>query len=251
MRSRAIRSYRLSRLSLLVLAGGAALASGCNNPEQGAVSGGAIGALSGLAIGSIAGDAGEGAAIGAIVGVVGGAVIGDQNQRRAQEQQQAVQQASMDPPAPLEWPAPPILERLLGNWRIDGWSQDSAGQRTTVSGSATGSVDRLYFLTLNINVTDPRNNQPIQGTSVIGQDGGTRLSMTNSFSTSPIMARYEGEVDPSGQVMIFRRTSPVISGTNRRVVLRVTAPNQWSAEVWDRRSGSETMTEFLTMTRGN
>lgn len=65
----------------------AAVAGGCDNAGQGAVSGGAIGALGGLAIGSLSGNAGAGAAIGAVSGAVVGGVIGDQN-RRAQQSQQ-------------------------------------------------------------------------------------------------------------------------------------------------------------------
>lgn len=69
---------------------GAALASGgCQNAQQGAISGGAIGALGGLAIGSLTGEAGAGAAIGAISGAIAGGVIGDQN-RRAEERQQEI-----------------------------------------------------------------------------------------------------------------------------------------------------------------
>lgn len=75
---------RTALASTLLLAG--ALAAGCENAGQGALSGGAVGALGGLAIGSLSGDAGKGAAIGAITGAVAGGVIGDQN-RRAEERQ--------------------------------------------------------------------------------------------------------------------------------------------------------------------
>lgn len=66
----------------VALAGVMALAGGCNNAGEGALSGAAIGALGGLAIGSLSGNAGAGAAIGAIAGGATGGVIGDQNQRR-------------------------------------------------------------------------------------------------------------------------------------------------------------------------
>lgn len=64
-----------------------ALAGGCNNAGEGALSGAALGALGGLAIGSLSGNAGAGAAIGAVAGGLGGAVIGDQNDRNDRRSQ--------------------------------------------------------------------------------------------------------------------------------------------------------------------
>jgi hypothetical protein len=58
-----------------MLATAAALAGGCNNAGEGAVSGAAIGALAGLGIGSLTGSGGGG----------GGAVLGDQNERRERQ----------------------------------------------------------------------------------------------------------------------------------------------------------------------
>jgi hypothetical protein len=70
------------RLAVCGLALAAAVAGGCNNAGEGALTGAGIGALAGLGIGSLTGNAGAGAAIGAIAGGVGGAVLGDQNERR-------------------------------------------------------------------------------------------------------------------------------------------------------------------------
>jgi uncharacterized protein YcfJ len=89
MRKEQLRRYESPTQACVagaLLATFVALAAGCENAGQGAVSGGAIGALGGLAIGSLTGNAGAGAAIGAISGAVAGGVIGDQNQRAAQQQ---------------------------------------------------------------------------------------------------------------------------------------------------------------------
>lgn len=64
------------------LIGVAAMAGGCNNAGEGALSGAALGALGGVAIGSLYGDAGKGALLGTAAGALGGAVLGDQNERR-------------------------------------------------------------------------------------------------------------------------------------------------------------------------
>jgi len=75
-------SGRVARLaSVGTLAGVLAIAGGCSNAGEGAISGAGLGALGGLAIGSLYGSAGKGAAIGAVAGGVGGAVLGDQNER--------------------------------------------------------------------------------------------------------------------------------------------------------------------------
>ncbi len=69
-------------LTVVAAAGIGAGVTGCNNADEGALSGAALGALAGMGIGSLTGDMGKGAAMGAIVGGVGGAVIGDQNERK-------------------------------------------------------------------------------------------------------------------------------------------------------------------------
>src|SRR5262245_23222354 len=224
-------------------------AAGCETGGQGALSGGAIGALSGLAIGSLSGDAGKGAAIGAIVGAVGGAVIGDQNRRQNEA-------ASAPPPPPpptsaaaAQYPVSPVLARLVGNWTIQGWVLDEAGRKLDASGSATGTVDKTYFLRMDIRLTDPRSGGPVEGTSVLAQEGGRRISMVNSFSTSPEMRRFEGELDESGTMLSVHQVSPASSATSRRITLRMAGQDQWTAEAWERRGGRDQIVESFTLRR--
>lgn len=57
--------------------------SGCNNAQEGFLSGASLGALAGMGLGSLSGDMGKGAAAGAIIGGLGGAILGDQNRRNS------------------------------------------------------------------------------------------------------------------------------------------------------------------------
>lgn len=75
---RSIKSLAL--VSLVLASTGLA---GCNNGQEGFMSGAALGALAGMGLGSLSGDMGKGAAAGAIIGGIGGAVMGDQNNRNS------------------------------------------------------------------------------------------------------------------------------------------------------------------------
>jgi hypothetical protein len=222
---------------------------GCENAGQGAVSGAGIGALSGLAIGSLSGNAGKGAAIGAVVGGVGGAVIGDQNRRNSEQAAaDAKLAANPPPPPPSPLPPPPLppppptgyvvqtyrtgssLGRLVGQWRISGVVDDGRGGSLPVYGNASAAVENVYFVRISIHFVDPRTNMPVDGTSVISQDGDRRLEMTNSFSSSPETKKFVGEMDASGSVLNLRQVSP--PGTDRQVVIRMSNSPGWTADVW-------------------
>lgn len=232
---------RRASLSICLLA--ALACGGCSNAKQGAVSGAAIGSLTGLAIGSMTGEAGTGAAIGAVSGLVGGAIIGDQNRRRDEQ--------AGSPTAPRQasttYAAAPTLSNMVGSWDVSGSVTGVGGATQAVSGNATATSDRNYFLRLEISVTDPRTNATVEGTSVIGQDGGDGLSMVNSFSTSPEMRRFEGQIDSSHSIMTFRQVSP--AGGSRRVVLRMSGNDRFTAEAWDKIDGRDQVGETLTFTR--
>jgi hypothetical protein len=222
--------------------------AGCENAGQGAVSGAGIGALSGLAIGSLSGNAGKGAAIGAIVGGVGGAVVGDQNRRKSEQAAAAAAAANPPPPPPPSLPPPPMptppptgyvvqtyrtgsaLGRLIGQWRISGVVDDGRGGTLPVYGNASAIVENVYFVRIDIHFVDPRTGMPVDGTSVLSQDGNRRLEMTNSFSSSPETERFAGEMDASGSVLNFRQVSP--PGSNRQVVIRMSNGPGWTADVW-------------------
>ena len=239
-----------------------AMTGGCENAHQGAVSGAGIGALSGLAIGSMSGNAGQGAAIGAIVGGVGGATVGDQNRRR---NEMAARQPApspqtivvQQPPAPVVTtvvPAAPTqtiivqqsyqtgsaLSRLVGQWNISGTIDAGNGATLPVHGTARATVDLTYFVRLDVHFTDPRTGQAVDGTSVISQTGQRGVEMTSSFSSSPDVRRYRGEMDSSGSVLNFNQVSP--ANSSRRIVMRLSPGIEWTAEVWDRRNRIESYT---------
>jgi Glycine zipper len=235
-----------------------AAAAGCENAGQGALSGSAVGALSGLAIGSFSGDAEKGAAIGAIVGAVGGAVIGDQNRR--QNEAAAASSRPAPPPssppaaAPMttapasQYPASPALSRMVGKWTVQGWVLDEAGNTVNVSGTADSVVDKKYFLRTDLRLTDSRNGTVTEGTSILGQEGGRRVTMVNSFSSSPEMKRFEGEIDESGSIFTLRQVAPNGGAEgSRRVTIRTSGTDRWTAEAWERRGRRDQCTESFTL----
>ena len=221
-----------------------ALSSGCENAGQGAVSGASIGALSGLAIGSMSGNAGRGAATGAIIGGVGGAAIGDQNRRRSEEaarqpvpspQPVVVQQPAASAPTVAAQPSyqtGAALGRLVGQWNVSGSIDGGHGVMLPVHGTARATVDLNFFVRLDLQFTDPRSGVAVNGTSIISQTGLRGVEMTSSFSSSPDVRRYRGEMDPSGNVFTFNQVSP--ANSSRRMVMRLSPGIEWTAEVWDR-----------------
>jgi hypothetical protein len=232
-------------LALLILLPATLLGIGCSNATEGALSGAGVGALSGLAIGSLSGDAGAGAAIGAVVGGVGGAVIGDQNKRRddaaaAQQQSQAQAVAYSTPPTPQNYSTGQALGRLVGQWRITGTIDAGGGKTLPVSGTATGTVERTYFVRLDLHFTDPRSGQAVDGTGMVSQTGGRGIELTNSFSTSPELRQYKGTMDQSGTIISLSQFDP--PAASRRVTIRSSAGRAWTAEVWDGNARVESYT---------
>jgi hypothetical protein len=188
-----------------------------------------------LAIGSITGDAGAGAAIGAIAGGVGGAVIGDQNRRKAEAQQAAAQQPP--PPAMVVYSAPQqgyptaqALGRLVGKWQVTGTVSDGSGGTLPVTGTATGAIDKTYFLRLDLRLNDPRTGKVVEGTSIINQLGGRSLEMSNSFSTSPDLVRLQGQMDESSTMLNLAEVEP--SKGSRQIVIRMSTDRTWTADMW-------------------
>lgn len=231
------------------------LAGGCSNAGEGALTGAGVGALSGLAIGSLTGEAGKGAAIGAVVGGVGGAVIGDQNRRKEEAAQKTSQQQQPPPQVVVQQPPPAKtttvvttttyqtgtpLGRLIGNWRISGSIDAGNGVILPITGSATGAIDKVYFVRLDCRMTDPRNGQTVEGTSIISQTGDRGVELTNSFSTSPVTKRFQGQMDPSGTVFSLSQVSP--AGSSRQIVIRMSAGPGFTAEMWDNGKRMETLT---------
>jgi len=248
--------------SSLALMGVLVIAGGCENAHQGAASGAGVGALSGLAIGSLSGNAGRGAAIGAIVGGVGGAAVGDQNRRRNEEAarqpapptQTIVVQQRPAPAAVTVRPAPPAqtvivqqsyetgstLGRLVGQWNVSGTIDAGNGATLPVHGTARATVDLSYFVRLDVHFTDPRSGHLVDGTMVVSQTGQRGVELTSSFSSSPDVRRYRGEMDASGNVLNFSQVNP--PNSSRRVVMRLSPGIEWTAEVWDRGSRVESYT---------
>lgn len=230
-------NHRIAVIGLLLIA---LTATGCSNATEGALSGAGIGALSGLAIGSLSGDAGKGAAIGAMVGGVGGAVIGDQNRRKDEAARAQNTNVTVVNTAPPAYSTGAALGRLVGQWRISGTIESADGKSTPISGTAQGVVDKTYFVRLDVHLRDPRSGNVVDGTSVISQNGGRGLDLTNAFSSSPEVKRFRGEMDSSGTVFTLKQIEP--SGGNRRIIIRLTGQRDWSADGWDGDNKTESMT---------
>ncbi len=189
------------------------------------------------------GNAGKGAAIGAVVGGVGEAVIGDQNRRK----DEAAAAAAQAPPPPQvvvvtqqPYSTGQALGRLVGQWRVTGTIDTGAGVWVPVVGTARGSIDKTFFLRLDLSFNDPRSGQPVVGTSMVSQTGGRGVQMTNSFSSSPAVNHFRGEMDASGTVFEMSQFDPPHS--SRRVIIRLGANAQWTADVWDGSSKRESYT---------
>lgn len=223
------------------------LGAGCENAGQGALSGAGIGALSGLAIGSLSGDAGKGAAIGAIAGAVGGAVIGDQNRR--QNEANAAARSAPPPPAPPASPQPyqtgEALSAFLGEWTIKG-RELTNGQWTDFEGTATGVKEKNYFVRLEIRVNNPSTGQTVLGSSILAQQGGTKIEMTNAFSSSPQMKRFRGDMDKTGKAFYLRQVDVPQGEQARRMLIRVETDGRLTVDVWNADSGSKSKTETYT-----
>jgi len=72
--------------------------------------------------------------------------------------------------------------------------------------------------------------------------------MTNSFSTSPQMVRYDGKVEGAGKLFIVKQSSPPPANA-RKITIRVESANRWSAEVKERRNGTDSVVETFTFSR--
>jgi len=132
------------------------------------------------------------------------------------------------------------LGRLVGQWNISGTIDGGNGTMLPVHGTARATVDLSYFVRLDLHFTDPRSGEVVDGTSIISQTGQRGVEMTGSFSSSPDVRRYRGEMDASGNVISLNQVTP--ANSSRRVVLRLSTGTTWTAEVWDRRSRVESYT---------
>lgn len=216
---------------------GLALAPGCSNAKQGAVSGAGIGALTGLAIGSLSGNAGQGAAIGAIAGGLGGAIIGDQNKRRddasaaatSQPLESSLNQADRDRLA---------LARFARRWEVSGW-ETGDGRRHVVTGVATGMVERNYFVRLDLTVTaDDKPGVRSEGSVVFGSEPGRGVTMSSRFNTSPMTFTYVGQITDDGKSLVFDEIAG-FSPRGRRVTIRFLSSDEFVADVTDTKTGGQ------------
>ena len=85
------------------------------------------------------------------------------------------------------------------------------GKPLPVDGTASGSIDKTYFVRLDLHFTDPRNGQSVDGTSVISQTGGRGVEMSNSFSSTPTVTQFKGDMDPSGSIFDLKQFDPPTS----------------------------------------
>lgn len=239
--------------ALIVAAAGA----GCETAGQGAVSGGAIGALGGLAIGSMTGSAGTGAAIGAISGAVVGGVIGDQN-RRKNEEAAAGRVPPPPPPSTTTVVIQPAdrdrqsLGRMVGEWRVRGWSEVITGDRSSLTGTATGVVDGAYFLRLDMRLTaEGAAARPVSGTVTLASEPGLGVTMSSRFDDAPSISRFVGTASSDGATLLLHESgTTTAAGLRRDVTLRFLSADEWVVDVAAASGGRRQLGWFMfTRTR--
>jgi hypothetical protein len=199
---------------------------GCENAGQGAVSGATVGALSGLAIGSMFGSAGKGAAVGAIVGGAGGAIMGDQNRRQNERDAQAnaSRNRTVSPAVTAADRDRLALARFARSWTITGW-QTVDGQRRFVSGTANGSVENAFFVTLDLRVTDQQTGQTNAGDIWFASEPGRGITANSRFDTCPLPISHVGSLSSDRNVFTFDETTPGVTG--RRMVIRFLSDSEF------------------------
>ncbi len=228
-------------VSAVGVASAGLMLGGCETGGQGAVTGASVGALSGLAIGSLSGNAGQGAAIGAIAGGAGGAVLGDQNRRQNERDAQAAARnrsaAAAVPPPRATAPADNdrlALARFARSWSITGW-QTVDGQRRFVNGTAIGSVENEFFVTLDMRVTDQQTGQTSSGDVWFASEPGRGITVNSRFDTCPVPISHVGTLSADRNVFTFDETTPGVSG--RRMVIRFITDSEFVVDNSERIRG--------------
>ena len=239
------RSIVLGALCLI------ALLAGCSNAKQGAASGAGVGAITGLAIGSLTGDAGTGAAIGAIAGGVGGAIIGDRNRR--QEESDAAESGSIRaaPAAVVEADHDRVLlARLVGRWRVSGWSEVMASDRREISGVAEGIIEQSYFLRLDMNlILDPVKEEHLTGTLLFGSEPGRGVTLSSRFSDAPSTSRFVGSSGDGGRVLTVDEVDSKVDGVRRHMVIRFLTDLEVAVDVFNAATMESTLIGSFMLVR--
>jgi uncharacterized protein YcfJ len=237
---RGMAAGRAAAVTLACVSVGLSLA-GCESGGQGAATGATVGALSGLVIGSMSGNAGKGAAIGAVVGGAGGAVVGDQNRRQNERNAQAAAQNQAAQAAQARSAADTAadrdrlaLARFARSWTIAGW-QTVDGQRRLVSGTATGSVENAFFVTLDVRVTDQITGTTSTGDVWFASEPGRGITMNSRFDTLPIPVTHAGTVSADRNVFTLDETTPGVVG--RRTVIRFISDTEFVVDDSERVGG--------------
>jgi hypothetical protein len=148
---------------------------------------------------------------------------------------------------PVTFPTSPVLNKMVGTWNVDGSVRSASGQRIACAGTATAKVERDFFLHLDMKVHDPSSGQDVEGSSLIGQDGGRLLTMASAYSSHPELRIYRGELDQSGTVITLNQIARA-SDESRRIVLRLVSNDEWTAEVWNFSRGQDSGSPSETLT---
>jgi hypothetical protein len=123
------------------------------------------------------------------------------------------------------------LGKMAGSWTVVGWSEVSAGNRETISGSATGVIEQQFFLRLDMSATVSDSCQRSSGTLTFASEPGRGVTLHSRFDDSPSMARFAGMGNPDSTLLTLDETDTNTPGVRRRVVIRFLTPDQWLADV--------------------
>jgi hypothetical protein len=196
-----------ARSPVALMAIAATVICGCARTSKDVVvAGGDVGTFSGITTGSTAGgDASAGATIGATT-------------------------RPAAPGAGVAYVTGSALARMVGEWRVSGKIESGPEQTLVISGSARGTIENTYFLRLDLRFRDPRTGGMVRGSSVIGQTGGRGVEMSSTFSSSPQVKRFRGQMDAAGDAFELMQFEP--PHVSRRLVLTLTDTGM-TVEAWE------------------
>lgn len=132
------------------------------------------------------------------------------------------------------------LGEFVGSWKINGWVLDQNNEHRSVSGTAKTSREKTYFVRMDLSFSEPGSTATVDGTCLFAQDGDRNVNLTNWFSSSPTMRRFNGQMSADGTSFDFHELN-----SDRNVRLQFQNKNTFTAEVW---SGGQQI-ESYTFTR--
>lgn len=237
MKSKTPRDQHPRARSVIAFIATLAFVAGCasgTRTGEGARSGAAIGAGIGLLLGVLSGDPDKaiaGLAVGAVSGAGHGAYEGwrqEQDDERTRQLTKAIkdsnttsQQSNMDDATRQR----EQLTRFLGVWKMEGWLQESGGQRIEISAQVNGNIEMTYFVELAyIDLQASGVSTPMWGTSTFGYEPGDGYSINTRMNTIPEPLHAEnGTFDQASRSFSF-------SGTDYQVRITFETPDRFTVE---------------------